>query len=455
MRAAIIALALGLTAPLAAWAAPSPIGVAIDDAAHRWLATTGAPSVSVAVVKDGRIVYEKAYGAARLFPLQHPTIQTRYAIDSVSKQFTAAALLSLQEGGRLNIDDKVAKYFPDLTGARDITIKQLLSHTAGYRDYWPQDFNPPEMTRPTTTTAILNEWGRRPLDFKPGMDWQYSNTGFVIAGAIAEKVSGEPLMALLESRIFRPLHMNDVIEHDTATPRTTDAAGYTRYGEGPIRPAPKEAAGWLFAASGLAMTPHDLALWDISLIDRSLLHRNSYDALYKPTMLANGRNTHYSLGLNVVTDRGRSSIGHDGGGSGFLAANRLWPGDKIAIVALTNNDWARPASLVDRIAFLVLKPDAAETRALAVFADFQRGAVNRNLFTANGNFFLTPAVLADYQAGLAPLGRPLQLTLSSEILRGGMRTRNWKMTTAKGAVDVIERGFPDGKLEEFTVSAAQ
>jgi len=149
-------------------------------------------------------------------------------------------MLKLQEEGKLSLDDKVAKYFPELASADQISLRQVLSHTAGYRDYWPQDFIPPEMAKPASVRAILDEWAKKPLDFPPGTDWQYSNTGFVVAGAIVEKVSGRPLVEFLRANIFGPLGMQGVTDADQAALGPDDAGAYTRAGVGPIRPAPKE-----------------------------------------------------------------------------------------------------------------------------------------------------------------------------------------------------------------------
>ena len=235
-----------------------------------------------------RLAYAKADGAARLTPKVPSTPSTRYAVDSVSKEFTAAALLLLAEQGKLSLDDPLAKWFPDLGASAAVTLRQLLAATpASIRDYWPQDFLTPEMTRPAATAAIIDEWARRPLDFEPGTDWQYSNTGYVLAGAVVEKVSGETLFEFLKQRVFTPLHMNRVTEYAPAEEDLTptaerlgngDAAAYTRFGLGPVLAAPKEGAGWLFGAAGLAMQPSDLALWDVSLIDRSLLQADSVSA---------------------------------------------------------------------------------------------------------------------------------------------------------------------------------
>jgi len=165
---------------------------AIDKLANETLTKTGVPSASIAVVKDGQVVYVKAYGDARIDPKTPAAPEMRYSIGSISKQFTATAILLLQEQGKLSLDDKVSKFIPDLTRANEITIRQLLSHTSGYQDYWPQDYVMPMMLEPVKAQKILDLWARKTLDFDPGTKWQYSNTNYVIAGLIIEKASGMP-----------------------------------------------------------------------------------------------------------------------------------------------------------------------------------------------------------------------------------------------------------------------
>src|SRR5437867_3668114 len=248
----------------------------IDKVATDTLARTGVPSASVAIVKDGQIAYVKAYGDAKLDPKTPATSAMRYSIGSISKQFTAAAILLLQEQGKLSLDDKVAKYVPDLTRANEVTIRQLLSHTSGYQDYWPQDYVMPGMLQPTKAQKIMDAWARKPLDFEPGTKWQYSNTNYVIAGVIVEKVARMPLLQFLRERVFMPLQMKSVADTDQEKLPMSDPTGYLRYALGPLRPAPKEGKGWLFAAGELAMTPQDLAKWDVSIIDQKLMKPASY-----------------------------------------------------------------------------------------------------------------------------------------------------------------------------------
>ena len=233
----------------------------VDAIAAGVMEQRGVPSASVAVVQGGKLVYTHAYGRAHIDPDKVATPEMRYSIGSISKQFTAAAVLFLQEEGKLKLDDLVGKYVPGLTRGDEITIRQILSHTSGYQDFWPEDYLMKPMEQPTTAQEILDRWAKKPLDFDPGTQWQYSNTNYVIAGLIVEKVSGQKLMDFLGEHVFHPLNMRSVWNSDEAKLTQTDATPYIRYALGPVRPAPKEGWGWMFAAGELAMTAHDLALW--------------------------------------------------------------------------------------------------------------------------------------------------------------------------------------------------
>src|SRR5438270_828553 len=178
---------------------------AIDKAATDALRESGTPSASVAVVKDGQIVYAHAYGNAKLEPATPATAEMRYSVGSISKQFTATAILLLAEQHKLSLDDKVARFFPDLTRANEVTIRQLLTMTAGYQDYWPQDYVMPNMLKPVQPRQILEGWARKPLDFDPGTKWQYSNTNYALLGQIVQKASGQDLYTFLQQRVFQPL----------------------------------------------------------------------------------------------------------------------------------------------------------------------------------------------------------------------------------------------------------
>jgi CubicO group peptidase (beta-lactamase class C family) len=148
----------------------------IDDAATKMLKEGGVPSASIAVVNDGKLAYTKAYGLADIASHRTATTSMIYSIGSISKQFTAASILLLVEEGKLSLDDPVARWLPDLTRANEVTIRQVLSMTAGYQDCWPQDYVMPSMMKPASPEEILKGWAQKPLDFEPGTKWQYSNT---------------------------------------------------------------------------------------------------------------------------------------------------------------------------------------------------------------------------------------------------------------------------------------
>lgn len=453
----------GASGSLAVDSIPTSLQSQIDSAAEQVLTKTGVPSASVAIVQHGAIVYTHAYGKAKLDPPTPATPAMRYSIGSISKQFTAASILLLQQQGKLSINDPVSKYLPDLTRANEVTIRMLLSHTSGYQDYWPQDYLMPPMRQDTTAQHILDVWGKKPLDFDPGTRWQYSNTNFVIAGRIVEQVSGQPIMKFLQQHIFRPLDMRQVWNSDVKQLGDTDAEGYVRYALGPLRPAPLAGFGWMFAAGELAMPAYDLAQWDISIMDRSLLSQQSYDDMFNPVILKNGENSHYALGLFIRDRNGHPVYEHSGEVSGFVSENIVFPDDKAAIVVLTNQDASPAAGGIARaIAPLVLgsntgeQGSAAEAQARQIFVGLQQGKIDRSLFTSNCNAYFDEQALGDFQSSLAPLGPPATFTETAEELRGGMTFREFSVTFANSPqrVEVTTYTMPDGKLEQYLVIPA-
>jgi CubicO group peptidase (beta-lactamase class C family) len=309
----------------------------IDKLVTDTLADTGVPSAEIAVVRNGQLVLNKAYGKANEGLPANPALP--YQIASNSKQFTAMALLLLEDEGKLSLDDKVAKYFPDISGADRISIRQLLSHTSGLQDFWPQDYSFADMEQPTTPQHIVDKWAKKPLDYEPGARWQYSNTGYVVAGMIAEKVSGEPLLSYLHRKIFDPLGMTSVMDQDdTNTPAFP--AGYHRNALGPVRVAQQPGRGWLYAAGELSMTAADLAKWDIARMNRSLIPADDWIEQETPVLRADGRTNGYGLGVFNHYAGERHVIDHGGEAVGFLTDNAVYPDRRDAIVVFTNSDFS-------------------------------------------------------------------------------------------------------------------
>jgi CubicO group peptidase (beta-lactamase class C family) len=438
---------------------PADLIEKIDKVANDTLAKTGVPSASIAIVKDGQVVYVKAYGDARLEPKTPAAPQMRYSIGSISKQFTAAAILLLQEQSKLSLDDKVAKFIPNLTRANEVTIRQLLSHTSGYQDYWPQDYVMPMMLQPVTAQKILDLWARKPLDFDPGTKWQYSNTNYVIAGVIIEKVARMPLLQFLQEKIFTPLGMTSVSDIDQAKLGDTDPVGYMRYALGPLRPAPKEGKGWLFAAGELAMPAQDLAKWDISIMDQKLMKPASYREFSTEVLLRNGLGTHYALGVDVNSQSGHRALSHGGEVSGFTAQNIVFPDDRAAVVVLTNQDassaYSAIAAGITPLLFATTDPatPAKLEQAKRIFDGLQRGTIDRLLFTDNANSYFSEQALKDFAGGLGPLGRPQSFVQSSQGLRGGMTLRVYVIRFSQKTLRAWTYEMPDGKLEQYQIAA--
>jgi D-alanyl-D-alanine carboxypeptidase len=472
--AALFLAPLALPAQPATTELPAALQGKIDDLARDTLRVTGVPSASIAVVRAQRVVYTHAYGDARLEPRAEAQPSMRYGIGSISKQFTATALLMLAEEGKLSLDDPLAKFLPNLTRAKDVTLRHLLSHTSGYQDYWPQDYVMPSMLHDATAQEILDGWARKPLDFEPGAQWQYSNTGYVIAGLIVERVSGLPLFTFLQQRVFTPLGMRSAFNLDEQRLPGTDARGYIRYALGPARPAPKEGKGWLFAAGGLAMIAEDLAKWDISILQQRLLKPASYGTLAKEVMLNNGRSTHYALGLSVGAEFNHRALQHGGEVSGFCSHNLVFPDDGIAIVVFTNRDATSAAStLAHKIGALILgapeniarpnstarPPAAVDPRILdrhrAVFTALQHGQIDRALFTPNCNSYFSAEALQDFAQSLGPLGAPVEFSSRPPSPRGGLMTHVYFVKFAERSVEIIARVEPDGKIEQFQVAAVE
>lgn len=457
MKTALLAACAVLTFALPALARPaSDFANTVDAIVAETIKAQDSPSASVAVVRDGRIVYAKSFGYADLEARKPAEAQTRYEIASVSKEFTAGAILLLQEDGKLSLDDKVSKYFPDLTDADKVTIRQLLSHTSGYSDYWPQDYIMQPMFKDTTPRAILDGWAKRPLDYRPGDAWQYSNTGYVVAGQIIEKVSGEPLFVFLKRRIFDPLDMTGVRDADAIRKAGgADSQGYQRYALGPQRPVPREGKGWLYAMGEMNATAADVAKWDIALMTGKLLSPASLKQMTTPVKLSNGKSSGYGLGLFIRDAGGKTEWEHTGEGTGFLSENRMWPGDKAAVVVLTNTFTSTAyTSIADRIEAALYPPTGVQPKVEALFAGLQRGEPDRSAFTDNFKGYLSPQTVADYRATLGPLGTPTAFRLTRDESRGGMSHRVYAIAAGGRRLTLNTYQEPSGKFEQFLVEEA-
>ncbi len=455
--------ALALPIPALAQSLTPDETTRIDTLVTGALADTGVPSASIAVVRGGRVVFTRAYGKpSETIRTADPALP--YQIASISKQFTAAALLLLEDEGKLKLDDTVATYVPGITGGDRITIRQLLSHTAGLQDYWPQDYSFAAMAHPVTPQQIVDRWAKKPLDFAPGTQWQYSNTGYVVAGMIVEKVAGVPLLAFLQQRIFKPLDIR-ALDQDKAIGKRFPQ-GYGRFALGPVRAETPSAPGWLYAAGELSMSAGDLAKWDVARLARTTLPADDWAAQETPVKLADGSTNGYGLGVSTGTANGRRYVEHSGEAVGFLSENIVYPDDKAAIVVLTNSWFSDAVSRISTgIAGIVLPPPAASAedaaalpRARAVYDQLRAGTLDRGRLTEDANFYFKPVALADYKASLGALGEPTGFAQTGRArLRGGFVNRTYRITYPDRTLSLSTYAEPGaaGRYEQFLVAPSQ
>ncbi len=433
---------------------------AIDTAVSEALKESGAPSAAVSVVRGGELVLSRAWGKPSE-TIAAPDPDLPYQIASNSKQFLAALLLMLENEGKLDLDDPVVKWLPELPHADRYTVRQLLSHTSGLQDYWPQDYSFAATARAAAPMDIVRRWGTKPLDYEPGTRWQYSNTGYVVAGIIAEKAGGKPLWQQFETRIFLPLGIHPHPLDATNGPAFPQ--GYHRYALGPVRPAKPPAPGWFWAAGELAMSAAELAEWNIARIERSLLPREDWEEMERPVRLADGTSTGYGLGVSTRIAGGRRIVDHGGGSIGFFSQNSVWVDDGLAITVLTNGDFGNAQDAITAKVAAIVVPKSAQTEtgeapriepAKATLEALLAGSFDPARFTENAQYYFTEEVRGDYRQSLGELGALTKLEPSRPpSLRGGFVNRVFKATFEKRTLTVSTYSEPgaEGRWEQFIV----
>jgi D-alanyl-D-alanine carboxypeptidase len=292
--------------------------------------------LSLAVVKDGTIVKAAGYGDADVEQKVAATPDTLYELGSITKQFTAEAVLMLVEEGKLALDDKVSSILADLPDAwGDVTVQHLLTHTSGIKSYTSVgDFN--KMARSDFKPGeILKLVATAPLEFKPGESWAYCNTGYYLLGLIIEKKSGKTYGEFLDERIFKPLGMSVTRPNDPRAILPHRAHGYARMGDR-IENRDGLTPTSAFSAGNLMSTVKDMAKWAIALDEGKLLSSSSYSQMYTPVKLKNGESRPYGFGWGLGDVKKHKKVSHGGGTAGFSTSIARFPDDHVAVIVLTN-----------------------------------------------------------------------------------------------------------------------
>lgn len=476
---AVFAGMLGAPLLLAAQVAAPPAvnEAAVDSFVAQVTAQRNLSGLQVGLMREGDIVLARGYGDAVRAGAVPVDTATRFAIGSVTKQFTVAIVLQLAAEGRLSPQDPVSKYFKGLTRGDDITLRDLMNHVSGYADYYPLDFLDRRMLKPISTDQLIREYAGRPLDFPPGTRYSYSNTGFMMLGRVAELVTGAPLAQLLRDRIFVPFDMPHT-EIDPAASGPGFAQGYLSFALGPLQPAGREGAGWIGAAGGIWSTAPDLLRWDKALMDGRVVQGEWLKLMTTPRMLADGIETTYAGGLVIGRMGADTTWGHSGAVNGFAAQNIMVPATRSAAVVLSNTEngvplarlWQaaelpfRAAPLADsaapprrqqapRPAPAVKGPPAADMAA-TLLGELQAGTVDRGQLAAEFNWFLTDARVRDIATRLGPWGPPTERKALRTGERGGLEVSTTQFSFANGhKANALMYRAPDGTVYEYLLLA--
>lgn len=317
---------------------------------------TGAvPGASVIVVHDGHTLYQRAYGLSNLSPATPATPTTDYRLASLTKQFTALAVMLLARDGKLRYDEPIGYLLPDLPPRlRPLTVRQLLTHTSGIWDY--EDLIPDTQTAQVSDADVLRMVSRQDtLYFRPGTKFQYSNTAYVLLGLIVERTAGVPLPRFLEERIFKPAGMTNTLLFEAGGPAVPERAyGYTPdSGRTTFRPTDQSVTSATRGDGGIYSSVVDLAKWSEALAGGALLDRRRLAEGFTSAVLADGTRTGYGFGWYVDTFRGARRLWHHGETSGFRNTIVRFPDLHATIVVLSNRNGGDTGKIADAIADLV------------------------------------------------------------------------------------------------------
>jgi CubicO group peptidase (beta-lactamase class C family) len=366
LRAAGLALALAAGLDAAA-SAQVPSGRTLRDtvlsiAARQRLvdslfadyARPGAPGASLVVVAQGRVVLRRSFGLADLDPPTVATGSADYRLASLTKQFTATAVMLLADAHRLAFDDSVSRYLPELPAhARGITIRQLLNHTSGIWDY--EDFVPDTQTYQVKDHDVLRLIGQADsLYFPSGTAFRYSNTGYALLALVVERVSGRPFARFLRDHVFRPLGMSGSVAYEAGASRVPHRAyGYSRDSTGWVRTDQSNTSAVL-GDGGVYTSVDDLVRWDHALETHALVRAATQAEAWTPATLADGRPTEYGFGWFVGRDAHGRRQWHTGETRGFRNAIVRYPDQRVTVIVLTNRNEGEPIELAQRVAEVYL-----------------------------------------------------------------------------------------------------
>jgi CubicO group peptidase (beta-lactamase class C family) len=328
------------------------------------------PGAAVIVRKDGKTVFRKGYGLADLELGVAVAPDMIFRLGSITKQFTAVSVLVLAQEGKLGLRDEITKFLPDYpTQGRKITVEHLLTHTSGILSYTDIPEWLPLWRKDMTVKELVDLFKDKPMQFEPGASWAYNNSGYVLLGAIIEKVSGRTYADFVQERIFKPLGLKGSSYDDTERVVPRRVRGYQK-GDGGFVNAPYLSMSQPYAAGSLMSTVDDLAVWNDAVFSGRLVRKEWLDRAFTPFALAGGESSGYGYGWFIGDFAGHRSIEHGGGINGFTSYELTLPEDKVFVAILTNSavEGRNPEPRAVEIAWLALGLAEPERQAVTVAA---------------------------------------------------------------------------------------
>ncbi|MBV9972414.1 MAG: beta-lactamase family protein [Candidatus Eremiobacteraeota bacterium] len=451
------------TASSAPIEALSPAGAArVDATVQQAMDTYRIPGGEIAIVSNGNIIYRRGYGVRNITSERPVNATTRFEIGSITKQFTAVAIMQLVEDGRLSLDDRLVKFIGSYPAANDVTIRQLLWQTTGIPNYTAaKNFVSLAERRPGTFVTMMNLIANKPLRFTPGSRWEYSNSNYIILGRIIELVSGQSYTDYLFSHVIKPAGMNQTATIADEGHLTDFATGYGPNKSGTkLNRAPRFGSGWAWAAGYLVSNVDDLAAWDNAFFGGRIIAPKDVTLATSPGMLSDGKPTMYGFGWVVDSQYGHRRIWHNGGTFGFNADNMTYPDDHLAIIALFNQVQAPAESITAKI-FDALHPElvpahptpapnedlSVTARAKEWIGRIQTGRIDRSQLSATMSKALTPDLVAGAKAQFGRLGPARTLTYLGKSTQGASTVYVYRVDFARDSLNLILSIDVAGKID--------
>lgn len=435
---------------------------AVDSYAKTLLASKDVAGFSIAVAHDGKLAFERGYGFANLRRRTPANAFTRYGIGSVTKQFVAALVMRSVAAGKLALDDKLSVVLPNFPHANEISLRQILDQTSGLADYALQieTFAPGKRASNDLGASIRG----LPLHFRPGTQFEYSNSNYLAAGMVVEKLSGRPLGEVLATVIFRPLGMT---RSRYGAPLGPEAA--PRHRPGRSNALTTTAVGtldWAAGAGAISATAGDLVRWDLGFFEGKIISPSAVSISLEPPQLPGDQRSYYGFGWVISNPSGHRLVWHNGGiFDGYTAINAVFPDDKLTIAVLANshNEYVADPSQIFAIAaaFIPGLPaprtiapipaddPATDARARSFYDGIRAGTIDRSQLTVAFKRSLSAVKFDELSRLLRRAGPPVAFVFAGREGEHGFVTSTYNVYFAGTPGFSIKYGFmvdPAGRV---------